>query len=162
MGKTLKVLTLAALALLPASPAAAAGGSWAVSLGQFDVARDEKPFEGGLQFRFPAFSFGSLELTPAVGAAANEDESFWIYGALRYDFELSERWVVTPTVGVSFYEEGDGKDLGGPAEFRTGLEIAYRLRRGRLGVLFYHLSNAGLYDHNPGANSLTLSWAFGR
>ena len=160
MGKTLKILALAALILLPATPATATGTSWAVSLGRFDVARDEKPVEGGLQLRLPKFSLGSLELTPAVGVSANEDQGFWIYGVLRYDYRLSERWVVTPHVGVSVYEQGDGKDLGGPVEFRTGLEIACRLRRGRLGILFYHLSNAGLYDHNPGSNSLALSWAF--
>ncbi len=159
MERPLRILALTAFALLPAAPAAAA--VWAVSCGQFDIARDEKPVEAGLQLRLSAFSLGSLELVPAVGVSATEDGGFWAYGALRYDLELSERWVLTPTLGAAFYEQGDGKELGGALEFRRGLGIAYRLRRGRLGVIFYHLSNAGLYDHNPGANTLALTWAFG-
>ena len=160
MKKTLQTVALTVVALLPAASAATAG-DWAVHAGRFDIARDEKPVEGGLQYRFAGFSLGPFELTPAVGLAATENENVWVYGALRYDFELSARWVLTPTLGVSLYDEGDGKDLGGPIEFLTGLEVAYRFASGsRLGVWFYHLSNAGLYDDNPGANSLVLTWAF--
>ena len=161
MKKTPKVVVLAALTLLSAVPATAGGGGWAVSVGRFDIAREEKPVEGGLQYRFDGFSLGPLELTPAAGISANEDEGVWVYGVLRYDFEVSERWVLTPTLGVSLYHEGDGKDLGGPIVFVTGLEVAYRFAGGsRLGLWFYHQSNAGLYDLNPGANSLVLTWAF--
>ena len=73
----------------------------------------------------------------------------------------SERWRVVPFLGVGIYEEGDGKDLGGPVEFRSGVEVSYRVgRRWWLGATLYHLSNGVLYDSNPGEESLalTLSW----
>ena len=68
---------------------------------------------------------------------------------------------MTPFTGASIFEEGDGKDLGGTVEFRSGFEISYRFDSGsRFGVYFYHLSNARIYDDNPGSNSVGLVWAF--
>ena len=153
--------------LLLAAPGAFASdsGSWAFSVGQFDIARDEKPWEVGIEYRFPSVKLWSLPLTPAVGISGNEDESFWVYGTMKYDWELSDRWVLSPSLGMSLYEEGDGKDLGHVIEFRSALEIAYRLHRdkgGRIGLLFYHLSNASISSTNPGSNSLVLTFATGR
>ena len=68
---------------------------------------------------------------------------------------------MTPQFAVTLYEDGDGKDLGGPLEFRSGLEVAYDFARGpTVGLLFYHLSNGDFYDFNPGSNSLVLTVAF--
>jgi hypothetical protein len=62
-----------------------------------------------------------------------------------------------PFTGAGLYEEGDGKDLGGPVEFRSGLEVAVRAgARWWVGLSYYHLSNAVLYDRNPGEESLVL------
>ena len=65
------------------------------------------------------------------------------------------------TIGAGYFE-GNGKDLGHVFEIRSALEVAYRFDdRSRLGVMFYHISNAGLGDDkNPGAEALTLSYSF--
>ena len=75
---------------------------------------------------------------------------------------VAERTDGNPGFAVSLYEEGStGKDLGGPVEFRSSLEFARRFAGGSsLGLAVYHLSNAGIYDDNPGSNSVILSWAF--
>ncbi len=164
MQKRLMILACAVSVLLLASAAQAdqeGGGGWAFSAGVFDIARDEKPIEGGIEYRFREVSLWSVPLTPMLGVAATEDGSAWIYGGLRYDYELSERWLLTPNFAVSLYEQGDGKDLGHVIEFRSGLEISYRLRPDgpRLGLLFYHLSNASISEDNPGSNSLVLTLA---
>ena len=40
-------------------------------------------------------------------------------------------WRLTPGFAVSIYEEGsEGKDLGGPVEFRSSLELSRRLPGG--------------------------------
>lgn len=171
MRKSLVILTILVPAMM-LSPTARAedGGTWAFSVGQFDVARDANPVEGGIQYRFRPLALWSVPLTPMIGISATEDGNVWVYGGLRYDFELSKRWVVTPNFAVSLYDEGDGKDLGHAVEFRSGLELSYRLGKDRgngpegprLGVLFYHLSNASLSEVNPGSNSLLLTLALGR
>ncbi|MCP4661986.1 MAG: acyloxyacyl hydrolase [bacterium] len=135
---------------------------WAVSVGSFDVSNQGR-FEAGLEYRLRPFRLKAVELTPAAGIAATQDGSVWIYGGLRWDLELSEHWILTPHTAFALYEEGDGKDLGGPAEFRSGLELAFRFAHGsRIGLSFYHLSNAEIYDHNPGSNTLMLTWSLGR
>ena len=45
-------------------------------------------------------------------------------------------------------------------EFRSSLELAYRFdNRARLGLSFYHLSNASLDDNNPGTEVFSLNYS---
>ncbi len=154
-----------AMALAPGAEAIGLEG-WAVYGGIYNTANDDNPTELGVEYRFAGLKVpklpGSIALEPAIGIAGTEDGNGWIYGGLRLDLKLGG-WVVTPQFAVALYEDGDGRDLGGVLEFRSGLEIAYRFGTGpRVGVLFYHLSNADIYDFNPGSNSLVLTLSFGR
>ena len=147
------------LTLAGASSAQEAQG-WALHAGGFNTANDAIA-EVGVEYRFKPFHIGSAPFVPAAGGAVTEDGNFWIYGGVRYDFELSKHLVVTPNFAVSLYEDGSGRDLGGPLEFRSGIDVSYRFDNGsRLGLLFYHLSNADIYDENPGSNSLVLVFNF--
>ncbi len=161
------LVTSIVLALAATSDANAAGfKGWSVYGGIFNTANDDQPTELGVEYRFaglrtPKFP-ASIALKPAVGIAGTEDGNAWVYGGLRLDLKLGS-WVLTPQFAVSLYEDGDGRDLGGVLEFRSGLEVAYKLPGGpRVGVLFYHLSNADFYDFNPGSNSLVLTLSLGR
>ena len=130
----------------------------AFSGGVFNFSKSEKQVEVGVEFRNPTPLWG---MAVAVGLYGTEERSFWVFGGLRRDFSLGKGWLVTPAFAVSLYEEGDGKDLGGPVEFRSALELGYEwANRTRLAFAFYHLSNAGLYDRNPGSNSLILTYSF--
>ena len=52
---------------------------------------------------------------------------------------------------TGLYEPGQGNDLGGPIEFRSGIEVMYELSDGwRIGAGWDHRSNLGLYTVNPG------------
>ncbi len=152
------VLMLAAFLAFPALAEETSG--WAVYGGAFDVADTIVP-EVGLEYRWRPFRIGKAEFVPAAGLTGTGDSAVWVYGNVRYDWELSDQWVVTLFTGVSLFEEGDGKDLGGPVEFRSGFEISRRFASGsRFGVHFYHLSHARIYEDNPGSNSIGLIWAF--
>lgn len=146
--------------LLPAAAAARSleSSALALSAGAFNVSKSEKQVEAGIELRTPLPLWG---LAVAAGLYATPDRSVWIFGGLRRDFSLGRGWLVTPAFGISLYSQGEGKDLGGPVEFRSALELAYEwANRTRLALAFYHLSNAGLYDHNPGSNSLILTYSF--
>lgn len=143
------------LGVLGTSPATA--GGWGLSLGLFDLSRDNEAVEGGIDYR--SGPWGRYRLTPFGHLGFTEEEGVFGTVGLRRPFEIgpSRRWIVEPSFGVSLYDDGDGKDLGGPVEFRSGLDVRLRLRSGvELGLGFYHLSNAGIYEHNPGTNSLLL------
>jgi hypothetical protein len=154
-----------ASAFVPAAGAAGLGGL-AIYGGIFNTDGDESPIELGLEYRFDGIKLpklpASAALRPAIGVAGTEEDNYWIYGGLRLDLKLLG-WTVTPQFAVTLYEEGDGKDLGGVLQFRSGFEVSFRFAAGpRLGLLFYHLSNANLYDRNPGSNSLVVTLSLGR
>lgn len=57
--------------------------------------------------------------------------------------------------GPALWTRGDAKDLGSALEFRTMVEAGWRSAGGlRLAATCSHLSNGGLADANPGANTL--------
>jgi len=53
------------------------------------------------------------------------------------------------------YFDNGGFDLGGPVAFRSGLELGYETSKGwRMALSYDHRSNAGIYDENPGIETV--------
>lgn len=142
----------------------AAASDVAVSAGVLEFGEPGAAAEAGIELRLSQIRLlggASWELSPAFGLMATEDRSFYGYGGFRVNFEVGDDWVVTLHTGAGLYEDGEGKDLGGTVEFRSGLEIVRLLASGkRVGLNLYHLSNAVIYDRNPGSNSLALVFGF--
>ena len=129
----------------------------AVSLGAFDMSDDETSAEARIEYRS---DWRRWLVAPMVGLMVNSDGGVYGYGGLYLDVFLGRRLVITPNFAIGGYAEGAGKDLGSILEFRSGVEIAYRFdNRARLGVAFQHISNAGIVDTNPGAESLVITYA---
>ena len=147
----------ALLASAPAVPAAAEIKEWSAHVGSFNVTKNPSSTEAGFELRFPT-RWPDADFS--VGVAGTEDSSFWAYAGGRYTFRLDRRWDFSVGLAAGVYEQGDGKDLGGTLEFRSHYEFSYRVdERSRVSVVFYHLSNAGIYDLNPGSNSIVLAWS---
>lgn len=149
---------LLALVPLAPSPAAADGTKWMAYAGRWGVGKDGTASEIGFELQRP---FRDTGFDIVGGFAGTEDEAFWAYAGTAWNWQPQERWLVRPGFAISVFDNGDGKDLGGPIEFRSSLEATLRVRRNlRLGLLVYHLSNAGFYDLNPGSNSVVFVVAF--
>ena len=125
-------------------------------LGYFDINDNKSTAEFRIERRFNK----SLWMTqPFVGVMASGDAAIYGYGGIAFDWMLSNV-ILTPSFAVGGYLDGDGKDLGHTIEFRSAVEIAYQFPdRHRLGLMFYHLSNASLADNNPGTEVLSLSYS---
>ena len=125
-------------------------------LGYFDINDNKSTAE----FRIERRMNKSLWMAqPFVGVMASGDAAIYGYGGIAFDWMLSNL-ILTPSFAVGGYLDGDGKDLGHTIEFRSALEIAYQFSdRHRLGLMFYHLSNASLADNNPGTEVLSLSYS---
>jgi len=148
-------LVVAAGASLPL--AAEDGRQWIFYAGSYNFDQEPTDIEAGLEVRIAGPWRG---FSWAGGFAGTDQGSFWAYGGAQYAWHFSERLAIGPGVAVSLYEHGDGKDLGGLVEFRSNVEVSARVgSRSRLGLAVYHFSNAGLYEDNPGSNSLIVSWA---
>ena len=99
-------------------------------------------------------------LNPIAGLIVNTDRAVYGYAGIQADIFLGRRFVLTPSISVGYYEEGSSKDLGHPIEFRSAVELAYRFEnRSRIGIQFYHMSNAHLDDNNPGTEVIAITYA---
>ena len=97
---------------------------------------------------------------PFVGAFTTSDLNFYLYAGIGWDLHFSKRIVLTPSFAPGLYLQGHGKRLGYPLEFRTSMELAYKFdNKARLGLQFYHLSNASIGKTNPGTESLLLFYS---
>ena len=161
-----KIVLGAALVLAAAMPATAAGlGDWGaptgdspllgLGAGAFNVTDDESPSADlRLEYRHDRRFFW---FKPWAGLELTGDGGVWGGGGVLMDLYFGERVVVTASTGVGGYGAGSGKDLGAITEFRSQLEVGYRFADdSRLAVAFGHLSNAGLGNENPGAETATL------
>lgn len=151
--------SLAAQQWQPEPPVAVAANA-----GTFEVLDSVSAYEVGWELRFAPRRFRLLprwapDLMPAAGVMATSRGAIYPYAGFRFEVPLGDRWVVSPGTAAGLYYRDRGKNLGGALEFRTHIELAYRLPwDGRIGVCFYHLSNGGLFGFNPGTESAVLTY----
>ena len=94
---------------------------------------------------------------PFVGLMGTSAGAFYGYAGFGFDVNFGANWVLNPTIAGGYWYRGNGLNLGSWWEFRSGAELDYRFaNRSRLGVAFYHMSNAGLTKQNPGEEALLL------
>ena len=105
-------------------------------------------------------------LKPFAGIEVTTDSAFYLISGIYLEDNLGElatgeknNWNFTPSFGVGYYDEGNGKKLGNNIEFRTTLEFSYQLKNNdRIGISLGHISNANIGDKNPGAEIVSLSY----
>lgn len=171
--KPIRVLFLFILSIFISHPAHGqdstifADGVLTVGAGAFDVT-DGNSLTGegfvsyhfghrGLRNRFGEFFRG---VGPMIGLKANTDGGIMGHGSLFLDLRPSRKWVLWPSAGLGGYRKGDSRHLGGVFQFHLGGQIGYRwTERSMLGVSLQHVSNAGLHDANPGADSVFLTYS---
>ena len=146
----------AAAAELPAAaPGAAAGeSSIAFALGVVEFVDPEPRGMVSFEYRYAA---GRYRPSPWLAAEATGNDRFFGFGGCL-DIPLGNRLVLTPALGGAIYLEHDGMGLGWHLEFRSSLEMTWRVGRTRLGAGIAHYSNAGLGDANPGTEALRVVW----
>jgi hypothetical protein len=149
-------LTLA-LASLAARATAEEPTVLGISGGAYDANKRRAPAaEFGLQYR----SGGTVFILHAMaGAMVTTNGALNAYAGFSFDLPLGRAPVLRLSFAPGYYRPGGGKDLGYPLEFRSGIELGWRIRAWRVGVELYHLSNASLAHHNPGEESLVLTLA---
>ena len=101
-------------------------------------------------------SFGKI--SPITGFMMTADSATYFYTGVQAEYEIGNL-NFTPSFSPGYYTTGDGKDLGSPLEFKTEVQLSLELLPGsKLGYSYNHVSNAGLGDKNPGANSYMFNF----
>ena len=105
-------------------------------------------------------------LKPFAGIELTSDSAFYLISGIYLEDNIGDlvtgkdnNWNFTPSIGVGYYDDGNGKKLGNKIEFRTTLEFSYELvNKDRIGISFGHISNANIGNKNPGAEIISLSY----
>jgi lipid A 3-O-deacylase len=105
-------------------------------------------------------------LKPFAGIEVTSDSAFYLISGIYLEDNIGDlvmgknnNWNFTPSFGVGYYNDGNGKKLGSKVEFRTTLEFSYQLlNKDRIGISFGHISNANIGNKNPGAEIISISY----
>lgn len=129
------------------------------NVGAFNALRSgDTDTQFGLEYRFSPLEYN---IRPIVGGFFTDEGGGYAYAGLNWDIELiPNQLFLIPNFAVGAYTDGDGKDLGGALEFRSGIELAYQFENAnQIGIALNHLSNASIYDSNPGAESVIVTYS---
>lgn len=95
-----------------------------------------------------------------VGLNMSSRESTYWFAGFNYDWTIWNGLFVSPNVSIGYYDQGDGKDLGGPREFRSAIDLGWEFENAhRLSFTLSHISNARLYDKNPGQETIAVVYS---
>jgi hypothetical protein len=159
-------LGLAALGVVTATPARAGGGYdfglhdptyLMVGVGGWEFDRENlaKP-ELDLVLR-PAHHFWIIKPEIGVEVAGDGDVVAFAGPVIEYYFTPHIVGTISSSLATWF---GDGFDLGSRLEFHSSGEVAYKFNdESRMGLAFFHTSNADLTKRNPGSDSLVVTYA---
>ena len=92
----------------------------------------------------------------AAGLSVTENGEAWVGFGATYlvPFGRSGAYAELHAMPGLYFDNG-GFDLGGPIAFRSGLELGYETAQGwRMALSYDHRSNAGIYDENPGIETV--------
>ena len=164
-----KYIVLAATCAL-ANAAHADGDYLSLNAGDYNALRSgqEHDFQYGAEYRFSDIGYG---LHPIIGGFGTSKSAAYGYGGINWDVALlPNQLYIVPNFAVGAYKEGDSgsKQLGGALEFRSGIEMDYQFPNAmQVGIALNHISNAGIYAHNSGEEtvmgtySIPVAWFSG-
>ena len=145
------------MALVPVLAWAREPARITVGTGMLGVLDNDRTLVFGADYRFAV----SGVFQPRVLASWATDGSRFMGAGLLLNLDLDDRWRLTLGSAPGYYERNRGRDLGSTIEFHSTAELSYDLgRQRRIALSLGHTSNGGLRgDHNPGTETLLLSWS---
>lgn len=107
------------------------------------------------------FAEAWVKVKPWLGVEETGRRSTWAGGGIWLDIPISTHWVLSPSIGVGYYDRGGGKNLGSTFQIRSQIEGGYVFaNQTRLVGTFGHTSDAGVSRHNPGMEAAVVSFQF--
>tara|TARA_B100000674_G_scaffold203032_1_gene165795 strand:- start:283 stop:762 length:480 start_codon:yes stop_codon:yes gene_type:complete len=127
--------------------------------GSYDYDDDNTSTLYGLNYHLSdnAFSvFNLIDFNPVIGGFVTAKSATMIYSGFETNIGKDSIYLnLSSSAGI--YSNGDGKDLGNTLQFKSEVNLFYRVgNSSRVGLGSHHISNAGLSSVNPGTNNFYL------
>ncbi|MCC5962327.1 MAG: acyloxyacyl hydrolase [Rhodobacteraceae bacterium] len=145
-----------ALVFCAAAPLQAESARVTVALGQ-----QLGPDSPELQLRYSGDPV-LMKLQPVIGLSVAANGSVWLGAGIVGTWRApSNGMFLRGRFMPGAYRQGRGRDLSGPMQFRSSLEMGFQRADGlEYGIGADHRSSAGLHRPNPGLDSLFLFASF--
>lgn len=97
-------------------------------------------------------------IKPVLGLSVASNGSAWVGAGAAYTYRPQAQGLFVRVSSMAgLYRRGSGKDLHGPIQFRTALDLGLAQRNGmEFGIGADHRSSARIYRPNPGINTVYL------
>ena len=133
--------------------------SFSIFGGSYDYDDDNTSTLFGLNYHLSdnAFSvFNLIDLNPVIGGFVTAKSATMFYSGFETNIGQDSIYLnLSSSAGI--YSNGDGKDLGNALQFKSEVNLFYRLgKSSSIGLGSHHISNAGLSSVNPGTNNFYL------
>lgn len=94
----------------------------------------------------------------AIGLSVGEAGEAWVGAGATYTIPFGRSGAYAELHAMpGLYFDNGGFDLGGAVAFRSGFELGYETSRGwRMALSYDHRSNAGIYEENPGVETVQV------
>ncbi len=94
-----------------------------------------------------------LTINPVIGGFITSENASMFYSGFETNIGADSIHLnLSSSAGI--YSNGDGKDLGNDFQFKSEVNIFYKIsKESRIGIGSHHISNAGLATVNPGTNN---------
>ena len=133
--------------------------SFSIFGGSYDYDDDNTSTLYGLNYHLSdnAFSiFNLIDLNPVIGGFVTAKSATMFYSGFETNIGQNSIYLnLSSSAGI--YTNGDGKDLGNTLQFKSEVNLFYKLgKSSSIGIGSHHISNAGLSSVNPGTNNFYL------
>ena len=133
--------------------------SFSIFGGSYDYDDNNTSTLYGLNYHLSENTFSVLnviDLNPVIGGFVTAKSATMFYSGFETNIGQESIYLnLSSSAGI--YSNGDGKDLGNALQFKSEVNIFYRLSKSsRVGLGSHHISNAGLSSVNPGTNNFYL------
>ncbi len=80
------------------------------------------------------------EIKPFFGLEFTDDEAYYALTGIYIEEKIGKKFFITPSFGGGYYDEGEGKKMGGNLQFRTTIELSREMKNNnRLGISLGHI-----------------------
>lgn len=129
--------------------------------GIYDAFHRAKALTGRVEFRshLSPTKLEDLALNPILGIAVATNGATYAYTGARLEIPTVGSLRISLAAGFGGYTRGNGIDLGGAFIFHGGADITWQaFGNNRIGLGFWHLSNAYTQRINPGTEYLLANF----
>ena len=147
-----------ALAILFAVSSAAAPSDWQEHRSGVEFSIGQVVGHDVTEYRVRSFAPTSGRFSTVAEFSATNMGDTWIGYGLAQTFPVANGLSIGLTFVPGLYIQGEGPDLGGVLNFRSGVELIYSTDRVTISIGYDHRSHAGINGgFNPGLDTIFVS-----